>query len=244
MPAKLLGKNSPHWKQLLQLDRPAVRRDLGLFLAEGPKLLPEALRGHHRVRELIYDPERFSQVPSGLNCWQVSSEMLDRLSDAHQGVVAVMEARPWPACTEYSPLVVCDGLSDPGNLGTLMRTAWATGVAGLVCLGGVDLYNSKVVRASAGAVFHLPSYRLDDLSVLAEYTLIGLEPRAGTDLYRFLWPERWGLVVGNEAHGLSVATRQRLGMRCTIPMEPGCESLNAATSVAVVLFEWRRQRRG
>jgi TrmH family RNA methyltransferase len=223
------------------LDRPAARRDLGLFLAEGPKLLQEALRGHHRVCELLYDPERYTGPLFEGTCWQVSSPMLDRLSEAHQGVVALVEPLPWPECTRYSSLIVCDGLADPGNLGTLMRTAWATGVGGVVCLGGVDPYNSKVVRASAGAIFHLPCYRSLDLPALSQYTLIGLEPRGGSNLYTLSWPDRWALVVGNEARGLSEAVQRGVNLRCTIPMEAPCESLNAATSVAVVLFEWRRR---
>ena len=218
-----------------------MRRNLGLFLVEGPKLLQEALRGHHRVREVICDPARFGQAPPGLPVWQVTSDMLDRLSEAHQGVVGLVESRPWPSLSDCSQLLVCDGLADPGNLGALMRTAWATGVDGLALLGGVDPHNPKVVRSSAGAVFHVPCYRLEDVSALVGFTLLGLEPRHGTSLYQMKWPERWGLVVGNEAHGLSPQIRERLQVTCSIPMQPGCESLNAATSAAVVLFEWRRR---
>lgn len=233
-----LGKHSPRWKQLLQLDRAAVRRDLGLFLVEGPKLLAEALRGHYPLRELVYDPARFqpsAEVPS----YQVSPDMLDRLSDAHQGVVAVAETRPWPAFNEFDRLVVADHLADPGNLGTLLRTAWAAGVDGVLCLGGVDPHSPKVVRASAGAVFHLPCPRVEVLPELT-HDLWGLAPRGGRCLYEMEWPRRWGLVVGNEAHGLSSAVEKRLCGHCTIPMEAGCESLNAAVSAAIVLFEWRR----
>ena len=216
-----------------------MRRDLGLFLAEGPKLLAEAERGHHHLRELVYDPARF-RPHGGQAAWQVSAEMLDRLSDAHQGVVGIVESRPWPPLAGCSRLIVCDGVADPGNLGTLLRTAWATGVDGLVTLGGVDAHNPKAVRASAGAIFHVPHYRLNQASQLSEFALVGLAPRGGASLYQMHWPQRWGLVVGSEAHGLSPEMEQRLSKRCTIPMQPGCESLNAATSVAVVLFEWRR----
>ena len=150
--------------------------------------------------------------------------------------MGLVQPRPWPNLQTFDRLVVCDHLADPGNLGTLMRSAWAAGVQALVCLGGVDPFNPKVVRASAGAVFHLPVYRLQSTQELADYTLVGLSPHQGTDLYSMQWPQRWGLVVGNEAHGLSTHVQTL----CTIPMQPGCESLNAATSAAVVLFEYRR----
>lgn len=226
---------------MLQLDKPSTRRDLGLFLAEGPKLLQEACRGHHRLREVVYDPERIAQAGWDVPAWQVSSDMLDRLSEAHQGVVGIVEQRVWPE-THPDTLLVCDGLADPGNLGSLMRTAWATGVGGVVCLGGVDPFHPKVVRSSAGAVFHLPCWR-GELSQLKGYALIGLVPRGGQDLYHLDWPQRWALLVGNEAHGLSPECQSSLTLSCTIPMQAGCESLNAAVSAAVVLFEWRRLAR-
>ena len=94
----------------------------------------------------------------------------------------------------------------------------------------------KGLRASAGAVFHFPVFRLKSGEELADYPLVGLSPRGGRDLYSMHWPRRWGLVVGNEAHGLTIKVQSL----CTIPMEHGCESLNAATSASIVLFEHKR----
>lgn len=222
---------------MLQLDKASVRRDLGLFLVEGPKLLLEALHGHHQLQEVFFDPARHNLLLD-VPCWEVEPEQLDRLSEAHQGVVGLVQTRPWPELQSWDRLVVCDHLADPGNLGTLMRSSWAAGMQALVCLGGVDPFNPKVVRASAGALFHFPVYRLASAAPLADYTLVGLSPHQGTDLYSMQWPRRWGLVVGNEAHGLSTPVHTH----CTIPMQPGCESLNAATSAAVVLFEYRRAK--
>lgn len=230
-----LGKHSPKLKQLLQLGKASARRDSGLFLVEGPKLLQEAHNGHHALREIFYDPARH-QPELSVPQWHVDSDLLDRVSEAHQGVVGVVEARPWPDLHQYNRLVVADGLSDPGNLGTLMRSAWAAGMEALVCLGGVDPFNPKVVRASAGAIFHFPVFRLKAGEELAEYPLVGLVPRGGRDLYSMHWPRRWGLVVGNEAHGLNLEVQAQ----CTIPMSHGCESLNAATSASIVLFEYQR----
>lgn len=240
-----LGKHSHRWKQWLQLDKAAVRRDLGLFLVEGPKLLMEALRGRHRVSEIVFDPQRwsppaeFQEVP----LWEVSAEMLERISDVEhsQGVVALVKPGPCPDLSTLKRVLVCDHLADPGNQGALMRTAWAAGLDGLVALGGVDLFHPKVVRASAGAVFHLPCYRIESLASLSPFCKIALAPRDGVDLYAVEWPDRWALVVGNEAHGIGAEVRSSLDLLCSIPMEADCESLNAAVSASIVLFEWRRR---
>lgn len=223
----------------------------GLFLVEGPKLLDEARRGRHPLRYVLYDPARWrpssprtDHAEAGYMEYEVTSEMLQRLSDAQtsQGVVGIVEASDWGRLPDCRTLLVAEQLADPGNLGTLMRTAWAAGIDGVVTLGGVDPFAPKVVRASAGAIFHLPVFRLESLQPLAGWTRIGLTPHAGTSLYELEWPERWALLVGNEAHGLSAATLAALEQQCRIPMAPGCESLNAATSAAIVAFEWRRRQ--
>lgn len=230
----------------MQLDKAAVRRDLGLFLVEGPKLLEEALRGHHRVSSIVFDPQRWrpSVQHQGASLWEVSAEMLERLSDVEQsqGVVALVEPVAWPELSTLMRVLVCDHLADPGNLGALMRTAWAAGLDGLVALGGVDLFHPKVVRSSAGAIFHLPCYRIQGVDALVDFCKIALAPRDGVDLYALDWPDRWAMVVGNEAHGICPEVRASLDRLCTIPMQGGCESLNAAVSASIVLFEWRRRR--
>jgi TrmH family RNA methyltransferase len=169
--------------------------------------------------------------------------MLERLSNVEQsqGVVSLVKAAETPDLAKLNRILVCDHLADPGNLGALMRSARGAGLDGLVALGGVDLFHPKVVRASAGAIFHLPCYRLESMASLASFCKIALAPRDGVDLYRLEWPERWALVVGNEAHGIGAEVRSSLDLLCTIPMAGHCESLNAAVSASVVLFEWRRR---
>ena len=237
----LLGRHSPRWKRFLQLERPAGRRSAGLFLVEGPKLLREGLRGHHPLQEIVYDPDRWqpSLEVGEIPCWAVTPEMLQRLSDTEhaQGVVGIFKARPWSGIERARRVLLADHLADPGNLGVLLRTAWATGVDAVLTWGGVDPLHPKVVRASAGAVFHVPCQRIEGIP---EYPLIGMSPRAEMSVYEVEWPERFALVVGNEAHGLSQDLTSHLSLSLSVPMQAGCESLNAATSAAVVLFEWRR----
>lgn len=227
------------------MQKASVRKEQGLFLVEGRKLVEEALLGHHRLREVICLAELFPVFADRLSVpvYEVSAAMLERLSQVEQsqGVLGLVEAVPWPEPKSWERVVVAVDLQDPGNLGTLMRTAWAAGAQALFCVDGVDPHHPKVVRASAGAVFHLPCYRFRGWDGLQALPAIGLVPRGGVDLYEMDWPERWALWVGNEAHGLSLQQLEQLSHRCTIPMQPGCESLNAATSAAIVLFEWRRR---
>lgn len=244
----MLGKHSPRWKSFLKLDKHS-----GLFLVEGPKLLEEARRGRHALRHILFDPQRWQPDAPEIDSWdsaeidgyEVTAEMLQRLSDAQtcQGVVALAEKSTWSSPDQCATLLIAEGLSDPGNVGTLLRTAWAAGVEGVALIGGVDPFSAKVVRASAGAIFHLPVFQVSTLDELrSDRRLVGLTPHSGVSLYQVEWPDRWGLLVGNEAHGLSAGALSSLHLHCRIPMQPGCESLNAAVSAAIVVFEWRRTR--
>lgn len=243
MSVRELGKHNPRWKGWLELARPG-RRGADEFLVEGPKLVAEAARGRHPLVAILFDPARWQPDASLLQvCWSVTPEMLQRLSQAEtsQGVVAIARPRPAVSLAECRSLLVCEGVADPGNLGSLLRTAWAAGVDGAAVLGGTDLFHPRVVRGSAGALFHLPVASVADLAALGPRAWIGLTPHTDQDLWSLQWPERWGLLVGNEARGLSESLLARVDRPCRISMQPGCESLNVAASAAVALFEWRRQ---
>ena len=138
------------------------------------------------------------------------------------------------------PLVVLDGVQDPGNVGTICRTAAAAGAPALVVLsGGADPYGPKAVRASAGTVFRLTVARggWDELEGVRGY---GAAPTGGLPLGEADLAGAEPIALGAEAHGL----RKRDLATVTIPMEPGVESLNVAAAAAVLLFEVRRRLAG
>jgi TrmH family RNA methyltransferase len=147
------------------------------------------------------------------------------------------------------PLVVCVDVRDPGNLGTVLRTAEAAGAAGVICCDGtVDVYNPKCVRASAGSVFHV---RLvaggDPVEVLERVRTwgvrrLGTAARVGTPYHEVDFKAPGALVVGNEAHGLPESVAGAIDEWVTIPMAGRAESLNVGMATAVLCFEAARQR--
>jgi TrmH family RNA methyltransferase len=164
---------------------------------------------------------------------------------------------PLPPPREVPPLLlVCDAIQDPGNLGTILRAAEAAGVNAVwLSPGCVDPYNPKVVRAAMGAHFRLPIFAESAWEVIpaqltrlhpSEIGLFAADAGADTPYDAVDWTRPATLIVSNEAHGLSREARhlatQRGGL-ISIPMAGGTESLNAAMSAAIILFEAARQRR-
>jgi TrmH family RNA methyltransferase len=160
-------------------------------------------------------------------------------------VVAVLK-RPQtvssPIDREAGAVVVLDAIADPGNAGTILRTAAAVGCAAvLAAQGSVDLFAPKVVRAGMGAHFRLhlrqPVLYEDLRSILPGRTIMACDMDGRQSIFDLQFPATFALVVGNEAHGLSHTVRSSVDLTVRIPMAPGVESLNAAVAAAVVLYE-------
>lgn len=169
-----------------------------------------------------------------------------------QPVMAVVgaTATPLEAVATASLLVVAVDVQDPGNLGTVVRTAAAAGADAVVCCGGhADLYNPKAVRASAGSIFHIPVVAGGDpLQVLDAIGNWGLRrfataPGDGDHYGDIDLTGRIAFVVGNEGHGLTDPVRGGVDGVLTIPMASRAESLNVAVATGVLCFEAARQRR-
>jgi TrmH family RNA methyltransferase len=221
---------------------------------------PDALGRTERGRTLATLLEALSRSGQG-RIFEATPRAIAAAGDTQhpQGVVAAFPIPQWPRPLrgETAALaLICDDIQDPGNLGTILRTAEASGV-GAVWLAErcVDLYSPKVVRAAMGAHFRLPSFPdapwhdieagLSDLGIEASHVYAAeagaLLPYDSAD-----WTAPSALVVSNEAHGLGEEARQlatRGGALVAIPMHGGTESLNAAIAAAVILFEAARQRR-
>ncbi|HHY15290.1 MAG TPA: RNA methyltransferase, partial [Firmicutes bacterium] len=146
-------------------------------------------------------------------------------------------------------LLVADEIQDPGNMGTLIRTAVASGVRGLLAVeGSVDLYNPKVVRSTAGAIFHLPHWvfprtRVLELLDSSESSVVVADLERAVDYWAVSYPQNVAVVIGNEARGVHELFRNRADLRVKIPLVGAVESLNASVASAVLLYEILRQRR-
>lgn len=243
------------------IERRREREEKGLFVAEGIRLCEEILKAGWQPRYVLYHEqlgERGQQLVEqfralGVPLLAVAQELMKTLAgtETPQGILCVLPTYHIPFPQQWDFLLVLDGIKDPGNAGTLLRTAWAAGVHAVVTTPGTtDLFAPKVVRAAMGAHFHLPIHQFDweKLLTLArqrspESARIFLaESRGGTPYWQCNLRQPLLLVIGNEAEGPSSEAKRYADEWITIPMPGESESLNAAIAAAILLFEVVRQR--
>jgi len=223
-------------------------------LVEGIRLLDEALASGLRVEPILYAPERLSATASGralrqrLEHWagaeQIDEPVLAVISETvtSQGVVAAVEIPLFGSLPAEGHVLVLDGIADPGNAGTMIRTARAAGAAGVVATRSTtDLWGPKAVRAGMGAHFHLALAVAADFSVLGERRVLLAVAEGGRPYWEVDWSQPAAIVIGSEAHGATPAVGSLATGSVTIPMAEGAESLNAAAAAAVLLFAARQR---
>lgn len=243
------------------MGRRSARQAESVFVLEGAKVISEALDARAHI-EAVYVAagavdERVARraFDAGVRVFELAPGVMEHVADTvtPQPVLAVaayVDVALDDLVATARSLVVCADVRDPGNAGTVLRSAEASGAGGVVsCDGSVDLYNPKTVRASAGALFHVPVVAGGDpLHVLerigeAGFRRLGTVARGGTPYTDVDLTGRVALVVGNEAHGLGEAVSSHLDELISIPMEGRSESLNVGMATAVLCFEASRQRR-
>lgn len=231
------------------------------FAVDGTRVLLSLIESGTHLRILFVDDDRRQEI---------DPETLDQLTDAADRVL-LLESRLFSTvCDTEHPqpmagifeipelefpqsaqfILALDSVRDPGNLGTIVRTAAAAGVDGLALLpGSADPYNPKVVRASAGAIARLPVRSFTDLDALVDETFHDTPQIAVADASatiehdRIDWSRPSLLIIGNEAVGSGPYAQQRADIVVKIPISSTVESLNAAIASAVIIFEAQRQRR-
>ncbi|MCD7947360.1 MAG: RNA methyltransferase [Oscillospiraceae bacterium] len=247
---RITSRQNPFSVHVRKLGRSrAYRREQKAFLIEGPKLLDEALRWG-AVVETVVTGENPPPMPEGTRHVTVPDDLLRHLSDTEtpQGVIAVCAL---PELTHIDPIkpgryLVLDGVQDPGNVGTIWRTADAFGADGIFLLPGcADPYAPKTVRATMGACFRLPVWDHEPERLKAGLRRAGIPLYAAAlrqdseDIRRFSASPA-AVVIGSEGSGVSPAVLACCDGLLHIPMQPQCESLNAAIAAAVVLWELYR----
>jgi TrmH family RNA methyltransferase len=248
-----LGARHPEVDRLRRLlRRRSDRVQERAFVVEGPKLLAEAIAAGAEV-EAVYAPEGV-EVATDLPVRRLQKGVLERVADTvtPQPLLAVVR-RPGTTLADVADVtfaVVCVDLQDPGNAGTVLRSAEAAGAGAVLFAGAsVDPYNPKAVRASAGSLFHVGvvsgGETVEMLEALGDRGLrrLGTVARSGTPLDDVDLVSPVALVLGNEAHGLPVEVEAVLDERVTIPMVGRSESLNVGMAASVLCFEVARQRR-
>ena len=254
MPTELSPHN-PRLAAVRELRTPRGRRDAGRFVAEGPTLLEEAARSGLRPREIYATPEALAEVDAGrwesvgASVYAVAERAFARLSDLESptGILAVFDL-PGTTLAEVlareGPVLLLAGVGDPGNAGTLVRSAEAFGAAGVLFgRGGVDPFAPKVVRAAMGSLFRLPVAQAGADDVLAAAAEAGRPVVAadveGEDVGAAGIPRNAVLAVGNERRGVR-DWLPRWDRSVRIPQRAATESLNAAVAGSIVLYEASR----
>jgi len=238
------------------LQQRKFRRKYAAFLVEGRVNVSEVLSSGLEVQEVygftdVLDSFRqnpsFSESLKQVECHEIGQTELERISSQRSpdGVLAVvkMPAFDWSAFSVAKKLLLLDGVADPGNAGTLIRTAEWFGIEGVLALpGSVEWYNPKVVAAARGSLFRMPHRAIlpEELSIYFSSHQLVVADLTGDSFDNFAWAEHSMLAIGNESHGPSKDLLQLSPKRITIPRAEGqlTESLNAGVAGAILLANW------
>lgn len=265
-PEKITSLQNPRVKQLVKLRERHERDDSGLFLVEGFREVTRALEKDIRLQELYYSPEWFlgenettlidRAKQAGAQLFELSKEAFAKCSyrDRPDGLLAL--APQWKlglADLKLNPhpfLLVVESIEKPGNLGTILRSADAAGVDGvIVCDAVTDIFNPNVVRSSTGVLFAVPVVVADSITVHAWLCEKGIRVVATTPDTPNLYTQAdlrgpLAIVMGSEQYGLSDFWLKESNLLVRIPMAGRADSLNVAMAAIITLFEAVRQRNG
>lgn len=253
------SKENKYIKELKKLKEKKYRDKLNLFLIEGYRFAEEAFKSKQEILYVILDEKEEQKFYESFKTYLnenttvllTASELFKELCDTMtpQGILLVARKKKNVESYEKGIYVLADRIQDPGNLGTIIRTAHAAGVCGVILTKGtVDPYNLKTLRSTMGSIFHVNILEEDsDYSITKSlkkqgHILIAAALNAKADFYELSLNKNLILAVGNEGEGLSQEVMDLSDVSFKIPMPGGTESLNAAVSCAVVLYEIIRQK--
>jgi TrmH family RNA methyltransferase len=258
---------NPQVKQWASLSTKKGRERLGLYMIEGVHLVTEAILSGVAVRTILYVPghaaleplhqllqERNRSIPD--DQWiAISKEIMGKITDTAtpQGIAAIIPIRDVPieaiSDLKGNLFVAMEAVQDPGNVGTIIRSADAAGAAAVfIGAGCADLYHPKTIRAAMGSTFHLPVVPCDLPSALTalqheKIQCIATSPNAKQSCYEMDLSVGICFIVGNEGSGVSREILTMCNESVMIPMEGKAESLNVAAATSILLFEALRQRK-
>ncbi len=240
----IVSRNNPVVKELSALKEKKFRQKSGTFLVEGEKMVRECAASGLTIRRIAvredYAGEEFPfpRVILGADAFRAVAD-----EKTPQGIVAEAEIPRHELRAPERPCLFLDGVSDPANVGAIIRTANAAGYREIYCASCADAFSPKSVRSSMSGVFFvrlMSGTREEILSALDGVPLIAADMN-GENIFRFTPPEKFALCIGNEGNGLSEEVRARAKYTVRIPMEERTESLNAAVSASVAMYLLRRR---
>jgi TrmH family RNA methyltransferase len=255
------GRHNQRLKELRQAFRRAELTTQGECALEGVKLIEEAFRSGRHLETIFFSESArplaeklLPQINARTETLVVPNTLFKSLvpSEAPQGVAALLKLPTFSSeqildRSSKGPLVVAAGLQDPGNLGTILRSSEAFGAAGIFLTEGtVSLYNSKVLRGSAGSIFRLPFLQIPSAELISilrarGVRLLATSSHQGTPLPKISWTLPLAIFIGNEGAGLSRELTRQMDETLVIPQSSQVESLNAGVAASIVLYEAARE---
>lgn len=251
-------------KEVKSLDNKKNRFKKGLFIIEGIRIIEDAIKSHENIKYILYSDklfdvkngkELFNYVGNEYETYKIDHNLFKDISDTEntQGIIAVLSMKNHEIkdmIKDGTFIVILDKLQDPGNMGTIIRSADALGASGIiVSKGSVDIYNQKVLRSTMGSLFHMPIVQLED----TKEVILGLKNNnvkiLATTLnhakycYDINLKEDIAIVIGNEGNGLDEEICDLSDENIIIPMDGKSESLNVAMASSIIMYEVLRQRR-
>lgn len=236
----IVSKNNPQVKQILSLKEKKYRKLYGEYLVEGIKQVREASEAGYEIEKIVYSQSYAGEEFRSIESMVVADNLFARLSDevTPQGILAVLKIPKVLPVSPRNNALLLDGVSDPGNLGTIIRTANAAGYEDIYLINGADPFSPKCVRSAMSGLFFVRIHIGSREEILASLDGIPLvcADMDGENVFEFTPPKRFCLVIGNEANGVSESIRKNCERTIRIPMRKTCESLNAGVSAGILMY--------
>lgn len=253
------SKDNNLFKNTKKLKERKNRNKSNKYIIEGFRLVQEAFKANVDIDYLIVTKDGSEKIEQFLSdyiteqikIYQVSDNLFKELvsTENPQGILAIINMNVKPMNFNGNFYLLCDKLQDPGNIGTIIRTAHAAGVQGIILTKGtVDIYNEKAIRSTMGSIFYIPIHYDDDLSLVKSlksegFKLIVTSLDTDKDFFQEDLRGKVILTVGNEGNGVSDEVFNLADTKVKIPMPGNAESLNVAIATSVIMYEKVRQDR-
>ncbi len=239
---KITSVTNPIIKEVL--DQKSGKSDY--IIVDGIKLITDAINNGIMIEKLFISSDNCSKYLYLTKCakesYEISDNVLSKLSytNSPQGIMAQIVARKCDFCHPIGNCIVLDHIQDPGNLGTIIRTALAANYTDVICIDCASHKSDKVVRASAGAIMNINVVAVTKETFCKTYSAWGLPlycaDMDGKDIYDFVPAKQYGIVIGNEGQGVSCEIQALATDRISIPMNSKIESLNAGVSASIIMY--------
>lgn len=258
---QITSKENQLIKHIIKLKEKKYRKEYNEYIIEGVKMVEEAIEEKAKIKQIIISEDAINselvqkhlkEKLQKIDYIQVPSNIFKLISEVEkpQGVLAVIEKENGGEYIDYNQdiILALDDLQDPGNLGTIIRTADSVGLNQiLISKGTTDPYNSKVIRSTMGAIFRVKIVECEDLKQtlkrLQENNFKVMVTDLGTDKSIYdIKLQKNVIVIGNEANGVSKEIKKIADTKAIIPMFGKTESLNASIATGVILYEYVRQK--